>query len=112
MAAMSEIEELGRQIGREFRPERVVLFGSHAHGVPTDESDVDLLIILQFEGRSVDQSVQIRLKLRPAFPVDLLVRTPEMVRERLALGDDFMREILDEGKVLYDAACPSKLGRL
>lgn len=105
MVAMSEIEELGRQIGREFHPERVVLFGSHAQGIATDESDVDLLIVLEFEGRSVDQSVQIRMKLRPAFPLDLLVRTPEAVRERLALGDDFMREILEEGKVLYDADC-------
>jgi hypothetical protein len=35
--------------------------------------------------------------------MDLLVRTPEKVRERIAMGDSFMREILDQGKVLYEA---------
>ena len=43
------------------------------------------------------------MRLRPAFPVDLIVRTPQKVRERLAMGDDFIREILEEGKVLYEA---------
>ena len=57
-----------------------------------------------FEGRSVDKSVEIRMRLRPAFPMDLLVRTPEKVRERIEMGDSFMREILDQGKVLYEAA--------
>ena len=44
-----------------------------------------------------------RLRLRPAFPVDLIVRTPQTVRQRLEMGDDFIREILDEGIVLYEA---------
>ena len=103
MVTMSQIKDFGRRIGREFRPERVVLFGSYARGVATDDSDVDLLIILPFEGKSVHQSVQMRLRLRPAFPVDLIVRTPENVRQRLEMGDGFMREILEEGKVLYEA---------
>ncbi len=103
MVTINQIEELSRRIGREFNADRVVLFGSYARGVPTDDSDVDLLIILPFEGKSVFQSVEIRMRLRPAFPVDLIVRTPEKVRERLAMGDDFMREILEEGKVLYEA---------
>ena len=64
---------------------------------------MDLLVIGPFEGRSVDRSVQIRMQLRPGFPVDLVVRTAEKVRERLAIGDDFMQEILEEGKVLYEA---------
>ncbi len=105
MVTINQIEELGRRIGREFHAHRVVLFGSHAHGVPTEDSDVDLLVILPFEGRSVNQSVEIRMRLRPAFPVDLIVRTPEKVRERVEMGDDFTREILEEGKVLYEADC-------
>ncbi len=45
-----------------------------------------------------------RMKLRPSFPLDLLVRTPSKIRERLAMGDDFIKEILEKGKVLYEAA--------
>ena len=100
---MNRIEEFGRQIGREFGAEKVVLFGSYAEGVATEDSDVDLLIVFPFEGRSVDQSVKIRMELRPGFPVDLIVRTPEKVRERIEIGDNFIREILEEGKILYEA---------
>ena len=103
MVAMDSIEELGRRIGREFSAERVILFGSYARGAVTKDSDVDLLVIGPFEGRSVDRSVQIRMKLRPGFPVDLVVRTPQKVRRRVGMGDDFMQEILEEGKVLYEA---------
>ena len=103
MVAMDRIEQLGRDIGREFRAQRVLLFGSYAQGTATPDSDVDLLVILPFEGKPLEKSVEIRLKLRPSFPVDLLVRTPEKVRERLAMGDDFMREVLEQGKALYEA---------
>lgn len=103
MVTMNEIEEFGRRIGHQFGVERVILFGSYARGEVTDDSDVDLLVIGSFEGRSVDKSVEIRLKLRPGFPMDLLVRTPEKVRQRIDMGDGFMQEILEEGKVLYEA---------
>ena len=103
MVAMDKIKEFGRRIGLEFSAERVILFGSYAQGAVTEDSDVDLLIICPFEGRSVDKSVEIRMQLRPGFPVDLLVRTGEKVRERIEMGDDFIREILEEGKVLYEA---------
>lgn len=103
MVAMSRIEEFGQQIGQKFGAEKVVLFGSYAQGTATDDSDVDLLVICPFQGRSVDKSVEIRLKLRPRFPIDLIVRTGEKVRQRIDMGDGFMREILEEGKVLYEA---------
>lgn len=103
MVTMSRIEEFGQRIGSEFGAERVVLFGSYAQGVATEDSDVDLLVVVPFKGRSVDKSVEIRMKLRPGFPMDLLVRTPEKVRQRIDMGDGFMREILEEGKVLYEA---------
>ena len=81
----------------------VILFGSYATGKPQKDSDVDLFIIASFEGRSVDQSVKIRMKLRPPFPVDLIIRTPDNIRRRLEMGDDFVKSILQEGKVLYEA---------
>ncbi len=103
MVRMNQIEEFGQRIGREFGADRVILFGSYAQGSVSEDSDVDLLVIAPFHGRSVDKSVEIRMKLRPQFPVDLLVRTPEKVRQRIQMGDNFMREILEEGKVLYEA---------
>jgi predicted nucleotidyltransferase len=103
MVALNKITEFGRQIGEQFGAERVILFGSYAQGQVTADSDVDLLVIGPYKGRGVDKSVEIRMKLRPQFPVDILIRTPEKVDQRLKMGDCFMREILEKGKVLYEA---------
>lgn len=100
---MNRIEEFGRQIGRNFGAQQIILFGSYARGLATSDSDVDLLVIGPFTGRSVDKSVEIRMKLRPNFPVDILVRTPDKVRERINMGDNFMQDILKNGKVIYEA---------
>jgi predicted nucleotidyltransferase len=103
MVTMKQIEEFSEKLVREFRPHKVVLFGSYARGIVTPDSDVDLLVILPFEGKSVSKSVEMRLMLRPRFPLDLIVRTPETVRERLEMEDSFMEEVMAEGKVLYEA---------
>ena len=103
MTAINKIKEFGRQIGEQFHAERVILFGSYAQGKVTADSDVDLLVIGPFKGRSVDKSVEIRMKLRPKFPVDILIKTPEKVHQRLKMGDQFLQEILEEGKILYEA---------
>jgi len=95
MVAMSRIEEFG--------VEQVILFGSYAEGKATEDSDVDLLIIGPFDGRSADALVKIRMKLRPKFPLDIIVRKPEDIRRRLEMGDLFIKEIIEEGKVLYEA---------
>ncbi len=103
MVTMDQIEDVGRQIAERFRPERVILFGSYADGEPTQDSDVDLLVVMPAKGSPADQSVEIRLAVRSSFPMDVLVRTPEKVRERLDMGDPFMRRIMRRGKVLYEA---------
>jgi len=103
MTSMAEIRAVARRIGREFRPRRVILFGSYACGKPTVDSDVDLLVILPLRTDPVYKSVEIALKVRPGFPMDLLVRTPAEIRKRLAWNDFFIREIMEKGKVLYAA---------
>ncbi len=103
MATTQEIRDLSLRIAHEFHPLRIVLFGSHATGKATSDSDVDLLVILPDAGHAVDKAVEIRLKTKPTFPIDLIVRTPETVRERLAMGDLFLRDVLEKGTVLYEA---------
>lgn len=102
MVPMKEIRAFAKRIATEFRPNRIILFGSHAKGTATQNSDVDLLVIMPFRGRRVDQSVGIQMKLRPSFPIDLIIRSPKEVRERLRIGDAFIRRILNTGKTLYE----------
>lgn len=103
VVSMDRIQELSGRIVREFNPERVILFGSHARGDAGKYSDVDLLVIMPFEGKSYRKATEIRSKVRPGFPVDLIVRAPAELSQRLAWGDFFLREAVEEGKVLYEA---------
>jgi uncharacterized protein len=100
---MDCIREMTERIVQEFRPEQVILFGSYAYGTPTADSDVDLLVILPFEGKAPRKSLEILNKVNPTFAVDLLVRTPEQIQQRLAWNDFFLQEIMEKGKVLYEA---------
>jgi predicted nucleotidyltransferase len=92
-----------RQVVERFHPQRVILFGSHAYGRPHEDSDVDLLVVMPARSM-IDQAVRIRWHVPAPFPMDLLVRTPEFLAKRLALGDWFVREILEQGIVLHDTA--------
>jgi predicted nucleotidyltransferase len=102
MANMADIKLLSTAIVHEFHPKRIVLFGSYAWGGATQDSDVDLLVILPFEGKSWRMASAIRERLRPSFPLDLLVRTEQQVSERLKRNDSFLSEILNKGKVLHE----------
>lgn len=106
MDTAEEIRKLCETIALEFHPERIILFGSHAYGEPSPDSDIDLLVVMPFAGSSRQQAVDIRSRIDTSIPLDLLVRTPEQISERLALGDFFIREITEQGKVLYEADHP------
>ncbi len=93
-------------IAREFHPEKILLFGSSASGQPRPDSDVDLLVVMPFEGSPFRQAAVVLgyvVRTVGVLPMDLLVRTPEQVRERVRMGDSFMREIIERGKVMYEA---------
>lgn len=97
------IQRICQRIAQHFKPEKIILFGSHAYGQPTLESDIDLLIVMNFEGSPIQQAIKISRELGLVTPMDLLVRTAEQVRERLRIEDPFIREIVEHGKVMYEA---------
>ncbi len=99
----NRIEQLSEQIVSNFHPHKIILFGSQAYGAPTPESDIDLLVVMDYEGRHTLQAIKILQHLNTLVPVDLLVRTPSQVQERLRLGDRFMEDIMARGKILYEA---------
>ena len=87
---------------RAFRPEKIILFGSHAYGKPTADSDVDLLVIMPFRGSEVAKAAQIRSRFDTPFPMDLLVRKPEFIASRLRERDMFVEEVMTQGRVMYE----------
>jgi predicted nucleotidyltransferase len=99
---MAFIRKLCKRIAEAYHPEKIILFGSHAYGKPTPESDVDLLIVMDFEGQPIEQTIKISNELDIVTPVDMLVRTPQEVDWRVKDGDMFMIDILKRGKVMYE----------
>jgi len=100
----TQIRAFSNAIAREFRPRKIVLFGSYAYGKPTEDSDVDVLVIMPFNRKRGRKSLEIRQRIPADFPLDLIVRTPEAIARRLQWGDCFIQEILAKGDVLYEAA--------
>lgn len=98
------IQDLAQRIGRDFHPARVVLFGSYAAGTPHEGSDVDLLVVMPFDGRRTWKAYEILRSLDTHVPLDIVLRTPKEMRERIAWNDFFLKEIMQKGEVLYESS--------
>jgi predicted nucleotidyltransferase len=103
MITLEQIQEFSQQIAEKFQPDRIILFGSYAYGQPTEDSDVDLLVILPFEELPVYKAIEIRRAVKSPFPLDLMARTSEQIQQRLEMGDFFVQEIIQKGRILYEA---------
>jgi predicted nucleotidyltransferase len=95
------IRRLADDIAERFHPEKIILFGSYAYGEPSPDSDVDLLVVMPAADET-NQAVRIRTAVRASFPMDLIVRTPFRLHQRLNWGDTFLREIVSQGNVLHE----------
>jgi len=99
---MRTIRALAKLIAEKFDPEEIILFGSHAHGKPHAWSDVDFLVVMDTPKGEFETIMEISdaLPLLP-FRVDIIARSRAVINKRKKLGDFFLREITEKGKVLY-----------
>jgi HEPN domain-containing protein/predicted nucleotidyltransferase len=88
-------------LAETFDPEKIILFGSYAYGEPKPWSDVDLLVVAETESSSQLQRA-IAFSFEQPFGIDILVRTPQEIAERIPQGDFFLWEIMSKGKILYE----------
>jgi predicted nucleotidyltransferase len=93
----TQIQSLSKKIKEKFNPQKIILFGSYAYGKPEKGSDIDLLIVMDTDISVREQAVLIRKELKGLIPIDIIVRTPQQIEERLKLGDFFIRKIMREG---------------
>jgi predicted nucleotidyltransferase len=94
---------LVQSIAEHYAPEKIILFGSYAAGTEKPESDVDLLIVIKTSRREIDVALEMRHMLQPQFAIDLVVLTPERLKQRVEWGDWFLTEVLQKGVVLYES---------
>ena len=88
----------------EYKPEKVVLFGSFATGTAAKDSDIDLLIVKKTTIPFYKRLAEVRRivsSVRRGIPFDPIVVTPVELSNRLKMGDLFLKDILQSGEVLY-----------
>lgn len=98
-----EIENIKNQLIEKYKPEKIILFGSHAWGEPTPDSDVDLCIVKQGvdEQRFYKRVLEATKSFKHKIATDVLVYSPREIRKEIWLGNPFIRKIIDKGKTLY-----------
>lgn len=97
------ISDIVRKIVESFCPEKIIIFGSQVWGVPKRWSGIDILVVVNSDESTAQLAAKMSIVAKPHYvPMDILVRTPEEVEDRIRIGDHFIRRILAEGKVLYE----------
>ena len=98
------INKIVKRISDNYKPEKIILFGSYAYGNPEQGSDIDLFIVKDENKKRIDRSCEVMRLLREIKGVSIepIVFTNAELQERLKLEDDFILEIINKGKVLYE----------
>lgn len=98
---LDKLEDIIRRIIDAYEPQKVILFGSCARGDFVESSDIDLIVITE-----TDKPFIKRLKdsayIIPDAGVDILIYTPDEIRDFLEKGSAFVENALREGKILYE----------
>ena len=104
MVTKAQILKLVQILVNEYRPKKIILFGSYAYGYPKEFSDLDILIIKDSELPRFKRSREVRKLLRGLIniPKDILVYTPAEVEEWKEVDQAFITEIIKDGQVLYE----------
>jgi uncharacterized protein len=96
------INRMVKRIVAKFQPQQVILFGSHARGDATADSDIDLLVVMDFEGTAREKGLEIRVSLHDILvPKDIIVTSPEDFAWRKDIVGTIEWPAAREGKVLY-----------
>ncbi len=100
---LTEIQKIAEKIANSFPVEKVILFGSYANGTPNENSDVDLLVVMETDKRPIQHRIEITKSLIPFhFGLDIVVRSKKEIEQRIAMGDFFLRNAYNNGKTLYE----------
>ncbi len=97
---------------KTINPQMIILFGSHAYGTASEDSDIDILVVTNddFIPQNFDERLNYRLSIKKIIyetvrkvPVDLLIYSKPMFEKFKNLNSSFSKEILNRGIKLYES---------
>ena len=103
IAALQDVQAVVGQIVARFHPQKVILFGSYADGSQTEDSDVDLLVVMEAAEQPLHAAARIAAAIDHPFPLDIVVWTPARLNESLERKGAFVTGVMEQGVVLYEA---------
>ena len=99
----AEVWSIINTIRDQYKPDKIVIFGSHASGQPTQDSDLDVLVVKETDKRDLDRVREVSALLTPRnIPVDIFVKTPQEIEQEIADENTFVKHILGKCKVVYE----------
>ena len=104
MITQKQIEDIIQRIIDNYNPDKIILFGSYAQGHPTENSDLDLLIVKNSNLPRYKRAREIRRYLWGItdIPKDIIVYTQEEIDDWAKVKEAFITNIVTKGKVLYE----------
>lgn len=98
-----KIAKISKKIADIYKPDKIILFGSHAWGNPGNNSDADLLVVKDENKPQIEMARDIdRIISDRDMPVDILAYKPRQLEQRKKIGDPFILKIINMGKILYE----------
>lgn len=96
-----KLKKIVDKIVKEYKPEKIILFGSYAWGKPRKDSDVDLFIVKKDKKNFLADQQIVRKIIDGEIAADVLIYTPIEIKRRLNLGDFFFENIINNGIYIY-----------
>lgn len=102
MISRKAIQQYCDAIAAAFKPRKIILFGSYAYGKPTEDSDVDVMVVMPEKRFRRDLGYRIRMKVPASFPVDVLVEPEKRLADRIQDRESFILDVTEKGRVMYE----------
>jgi len=103
MITRQQIDEITNRIINNFKPQKIILFGSYANGTPNEDSDLDLLIIKDSDLPPRTQNREVRKIISGLkIPVDVIVKTSKEFETYKDIIGTIIYPANKFGKVIYE----------